>query len=84
MKLPEGYRGVVVEKRAPPTAAAAPEQVIIDIQQEEAEEQVPLGSLETKAWFHELVVWGHEAMADAVSDPYVRIEEWTQLAEQVR
>lgn len=84
MKLPDGYRGAVVEKRAPPPPPAAqPEHDATDLQQEEAEEHVPLGSLEAKAEFEELVVWGHEAMADAASDPYIRIEEWTQIAEQV-
>ncbi|OIW32274.1 ribonuclease H1 small subunit [Coniochaeta ligniaria NRRL 30616] len=83
VKLPEGYRGVVVEKQAAPPAAAQPEQDAADLQQEDAEDQVPLGSLETKADFDELVVWGHEAMADAASDPYMRIGEWTRLAEQI-
>lgn len=83
VKLPDGYRGAVVEKRAPPPPAAQPEHDATDLQQEEAEEHVPLGSLEAKAEIEELVVWGHEAMADAASDPYMRIEEWTQMAEQV-
>ena len=80
MKLPDGYRGVVVEKQAPTPAA---EEEVINVDQDEAEEHVPLGSLEAKAEFDELVVWGHESVADAASDPYVRIEEWTALAEQV-
>ncbi|KAB5571990.1 ribonuclease H2, subunit C [Coniochaeta sp. 2T2.1] len=83
VKLPEGYRGVVVEKQAPPPAAAQSEQEVVDVDQDEAEEQIPLGTLEAKAEFDQLIVWGHESMADAASDPYVRIEEWTALAEQI-
>lgn len=45
---------------------------------------MPTGTLETKAEFEEVVVWGHETMADVVSDPYVRsMEEWLALADQV-
>ena len=80
MKLPDGYRGVVVEKQAPPPAA---DEEVINVDQDEAEEHVSLGGLEAKAEFDELVVWGHESVADAAADPYVRIEEWTALAEQV-
>lgn len=84
VKLPDGYRGVVVEKSEPRSATTTePEPDVVDLVQEDGEGQVPLGGLETKAEFEELVVWGHEAMADAASDPYVRIEEWTRLAEQV-
>jgi hypothetical protein len=83
VKLPDGYRGVVVEKQQPPEAAPREESDVIDLEQEEAEEQIPLGSLETKAEFDEMVVWGHEVVADAASDPYVRIEEWTRFAGQV-
>jgi len=73
----------VVEKQSPQPVAAEPEQGVVDLEQESAEERVPLGNLKTRAEFEEFVVWGHEAMADATSDPYMRIEEWTQLAEQV-
>lgn len=72
---------MVVEKQALTTTQ--PEQNTVGLEQEDAEEHVPLGSLETKAEFEELVVWGHETMADEASDPYVRIEEWTRFAEQV-
>lgn len=46
---------------------------------------MPLGALETRAEFDEMLVWGHESIAEASSDPYVRgVDEWIQLAEQVR
>lgn len=35
--------------------------------------------------FDEMVVWSHDAVADASSDPYLRgVEEWLQVADSVR
>lgn len=84
LKVPEGYRGVVVEKQeASKSQAAGPDGAdIIDV---DAEDDVPLGALETQAEFEEMIVWGHESIAEASSDPYVRgVDEWMKLAEQVR
>jgi hypothetical protein len=40
--------------------------------------------MQITAEFDEMVVWGHESVADASSDPYVRsMEEWLQVANQV-
>jgi hypothetical protein len=40
--------------------------------------------MQITAEFDEMVVWGHESVADASSDPYVRsMEEWLQVADQV-
>lgn len=83
MNVPERYRGVVVDKKdAPKAEAPKPDgSEAIDV---DAEDNIPLGTLEAKAGFDEMVVWGHESMADAVSDPYVRgVEEWIKMAEQV-
>jgi hypothetical protein len=81
VKLPEGYQGIVVQKgdtKVAPTAGHA------SVEAGDEEEQFPRGTLESKAEFDELVVWGHEEHADASSDPYVRgIEEWLSLADQV-
>lgn len=42
------------------------------------------GTMQVTADFDEMVVWGHEAVADAAGDPYVRsIEEWLQVSEKV-
>lgn len=84
VKLPEGYRGVVVQKGDVKTPAIQqPEVEVVDLENE-GEEPVPTGTLETKAEFEEMVVWGHEAMADAASDPYARsMEEWLAVADQV-
>ncbi|KAL1869924.1 hypothetical protein Daus18300_005385 [Diaporthe australafricana] len=82
LKVPEGYRGVVVDKtEAPKPQAPRPDEPeVVDL---DAEDEMPLGALETKAEFDEMVIWGHESMADASSDQYVRgVEEWVAVAEK--
>jgi ribonuclease H2 subunit C len=84
LRVPEGYRGVVVNKTEPPQpqAARADEPEVVDL---DAEGQLPLGTLEIKAEFGEIVIWGHESLADPCSDPYARgVEEWVKVAEKVR
>lgn len=81
--MPEGYRGVVVEKKeAPEPQAPRPDEPeVIDV---DSEDVIPLGSLETQAEFDEMVIWGHESIAEASSDPYIRgVDEWVKLSEQV-
>lgn len=42
------------------------------------------GGMEIQAEFEEVVVWGHEHLADAGGDAYVRgVEEWVGFAERV-
>lgn len=56
-------------------------EVVVDV---DIEDEIPLGALEMKAEFDEMMIWGHESVADAASDPYVRgVEEWIKVAEQV-
>lgn len=85
--MPEGYRGVLVEKKdaaKPEPQRRLDEPEVVDLEAEEEEDELPLGALETQAEFDEMIIWGHEAMADAVSDPYARgVEEWVQLSSQV-
>lgn len=84
VRVPEGYRGLIVEKQeaTKPQAPRNDEPEVIDV---EAEDDVPLGTLKTRAEFDEMLVWGHESIAEASSDPYVRgVDEWIKLAEQVR
>ncbi|EHA47333.1 hypothetical protein MGG_17682 [Pyricularia oryzae 70-15] len=83
IRVPEGYKGIVVEKGPEdgPAETRADEPVTVDV---DAEEKVATTALDTKAEFEEMVIWGHESTADASSDPYVRgVEEWVSLAEQV-
>lgn len=52
---------------------------------DDTEQGPELGTMRVTAGFDEIVVWGHEAVADAAGDPYVRgIEEWLQVADKVR
>lgn len=84
LKVPEGYRGVVVDKTDPPEPRASrpDEPEVVDL---EASDELPLGALDTKAEFDEILIWGHESLADTSSDPYVRgVDEWMKVAEKVR
>lgn len=85
LKVPEGYRGVLAEKKeAPKSEARQIDEREVEVVDLEEEEEVPLGGLETQAEFDELVIWGHESMAEAASDPYARgVEEWMHLSAKV-
>ena len=40
--------------------------------------------MEIQAEFDEVIVWGHESLAEASEDAYVRgVEEWIALSERV-
>lgn len=53
------------------------------IDDDEAEKE-PVGTMQVTAEFDEMVIWGHETIADAAGDPYIRsMEEWIQVAGQV-
>lgn len=83
LRVPEGYRGIVVDKTEPPKPQAPrpDESEVVDL---DAEDEMPLGALDTKAEFDEMVIWGHESVADTSSDPYIRgVEEWMKVAEKV-
>ncbi|RGP80112.1 ribonuclease h2 subunit c [Fusarium longipes] len=78
VKLPEVCRGVVVER----VPEQDPETTIEQSDQDAEQEQT--GSMQVTAEFDEIVVWGHETVADASVDPYVRsMEEWLQLADKI-
>ena len=86
MKLPAGYHGAVVEKGEPKPvdADAINGDGDAEIPEEDREEPLEVGALSGKTSFDEIVVWGHEAVADSSDDPYVRgVEEWISFAEQV-
>ncbi|KAI8172472.1 hypothetical protein K4K48_013229 [Colletotrichum sp. SAR 10_66] len=80
VKLPEKYRGVVMEK----SDKIENRQSEVEEEVEEEEPLVEVGAMDVKAEFDEMVIWGHEASAEAASDPYVRsIEEWLTVADQI-
>ncbi|ROT41858.1 ribonuclease H1 small subunit [Sodiomyces alkalinus F11] len=88
VRLPEGYRGVVVEKQPEEQPAEREawhhfEEMDGDEQKEEAEKEKQ-GVMRITAEFDRVVVWGHESTANAETDPHVRgIEEWVQVAERI-
>ena len=86
VKLPAGYRGVVVA--AASTAASSSsstETEPVDEQEQQKDAPGESTELSVQADFDEVVIWAHEATADAAADPYVRgMEEWLGLADQVR
>lgn len=90
VRIPEGYRGVVVKEET--------EKERVDLQknrerlrqreedeneaEEEEEEEVKV--LEEVGEFGEIMVWGHESVAEG-DDTFVRgLEEWVGFAEAVR
>jgi hypothetical protein len=68
-------------------AVSEKDQLSMDVDEEEEEEDRPL--VETKiveetAIFDEVMIWGHEKIADAIEDPYTKgMEEWITFAEAV-
>jgi ribonuclease H2 subunit C len=53
----------------------------VDDDQQESEKQE---TMRTVGEFDEVTVWGHEALSNAVDDPYVRsIEEWIAVSDKV-
>ncbi|ORY59723.1 ribonuclease H2 non-catalytic subunit-domain-containing protein [Pseudomassariella vexata] len=83
MKLPKGYYGSVVEKG--PTKAEIPkEEMDEEADVQELPEAVETALMKGKAQFDNVVVWGHESLAESSADPFVRgIEEWVSFAEQI-
>ncbi|KAI1117975.1 ribonuclease H2, subunit C [Nemania sp. NC0429] len=86
VKLPEGYRGLVVEKTdAKADTSSKGEAIDEDIEViENPNDQLQVGAMQGKAAFDELMIWGHESTSDANVDPYVRgMEEWIAFAEEI-
>ncbi|KAI9679288.1 MAG: hypothetical protein M1817_005308 [Caeruleum heppii] len=90
VKVPAGYRGVVVnttDKVLPqpePTMQPTPSNDVDDDMEDEAEEPQPVGVMEESAQFDEVVVWAHDVLPDEASDAYVKgVEEWIGFAEQM-
>ncbi|EAA32977.1 ribonuclease H1 small subunit [Neurospora crassa] len=97
LPLPEGYKGVVASKVFPKQDTKKPRLAhemsfimdndgpeVIDLEAEQQPEVQVGGAMEIQAEFEEVVVWGHEHLADAGGDAYVRgVEEWVGFAERV-
>ena len=82
MKMPKGYRGVVVSStdRILPKSKS----VVAEEEDEEDEDEPDVKIMEEQSEFNDLMLWGHEALPDDNVDPYVRgMEEWIAFADQV-
>ncbi|KAE8450391.1 hypothetical protein EG329_006465 [Mollisiaceae sp. DMI_Dod_QoI] len=81
LKVPEGYRGVVLsstDRILPKPSAQATE----DDQDIEEEPEVKI--MEEQSNFDNIMVWGHESVPEDAADPYVKgIDEWIAFSEQV-
>ncbi|KIN00156.1 hypothetical protein OIDMADRAFT_125382 [Oidiodendron maius Zn] len=91
VKIPKGYKGAVLvgsqkileqnkENEADHTKISEAEETI-EMVDEEEEEEVRI--MEEVGDFNEVLIWGHEAVANS-EDIYVRsLEEWIGVAESV-
>jgi hypothetical protein len=81
--LPEKYRGVMLEREAKPENRPISEESM-EVVTIEDNDEIERQTFRTTAEFDEVMVWGHETIADATGDPYVRsVEEWLTVADQV-
>jgi len=82
MKVPKGYRGVVLsttDRILPKSTPAVEDDEVVEV-----EDEADVKIMEEQSEFDHIMLWGHEALPDEVADPYVRgMEEWIALAEQV-
>lgn len=80
--IPEGYRGVLAQKQESEVETEA-----------EKSEDDPAGShddsqegkLQVTGEFQDILVWGHESVADPSSDHHIRaMEEWMDVSKKVK
>lgn len=89
MKVPEGYKGVVVKEGAKEDGDSQKKcgerlrRRGEDVDEEEEEEE-EVKTMEEVGEFDAVMVWGHESVVDG-EDTFVRgVEEWIGFAEAVR
>jgi ribonuclease H2 subunit C len=89
VKIPEGYKGVVLDitdNPAPQTRKEEHEEGGVDAEDDEEDDEklVDIMAVEELASFEEIVVWNHQFTPAETEDPYVRgVQEWMGLAEAV-
>lgn len=84
MKIPEGYKGVVLSSSTHSSEANDTYSGRRARKDEDDEDVIEESIMEEKADFEDLMVWGHEASPDEATDPYLRgIQEWIAFAEVV-
>ena len=87
MQIPDGYRGVLAQKKIESGEREADKdfrhhhQDPVDLTAEDEDQEI--GGLEESGTFNEFVVWGHESLADD-DDTFVKgVEEWISFSEAV-
>jgi ribonuclease H2 subunit C len=79
LKIPKGYRGIVISS----TDRILPKETQAE-DDEDAEEVPEVKIMEEQSEFEDIMVWGHEALPDDTTDPYMRgVQEWIAFADQV-
>ncbi|KAF8861761.1 ribonuclease H1/H2 small subunit [Acephala macrosclerotiorum] len=80
VKVPEGYRGVVLSS----TDRILPKPAQTMEHDEDAEEEPEVKIVEEQSDFDSIMVWGHEAVPEDAADPYVKgMDEWIAFSEQI-
>lgn len=85
VKVPEGYRGVVVKECAKPQSEnrATERMAVDDVDLEKSSGNVETTTLKEVGDFSEVVVWGHESTADS-DDIFIKgVNEWVTFATAV-
>lgn len=84
VKIPSQYKGVVLSTTEAPQAAKGLSGSHSYTGDSHDEEEAGEGLMEELADFDEFVIWGHVALPDETTDPYLRaIEEYTGFADVV-
>jgi ribonuclease H2 subunit C len=84
VKIPEGYKGVVLSCSTNSSEANDKCSGHRARKDEDDEDVIEESIMEEKADFADIMVWGHEASPDEATDPYLRgIQEWIAFAEVV-
>lgn len=83
VKIPEGYRGVVVKGETPSQQEAKQRGRTADVGGELGTFEQEMKLLEEVGEYDQLVVWGHETIAED-DDVFVKgVDEWTSFARSV-
>lgn len=80
--IPEDYRGVLAQKQE---SAPGNEAEKLEDDQAESLDDTQEGKLQVTGEFQDIMVWGHESVADPSSDHHIRgMEEWMEVSKKVR
>lgn len=84
VKVPQGYRGYILQKDGKTAQAAGDVEVRGEEGEEDEEAEAEAGrTMEVRGTFDSVMVWGHDMMP-ADEDEYVKgVEEWIGFAEAV-